>query len=83
VSTRKGNTVYLHILHSADGRIELPTLPVKIASATLLGENEVKFTEENGTLIVTVPKTVLDRIDTIVRLELEASAMDLPALAPK
>jgi alpha-L-fucosidase len=80
-STRKGHTVFLHILHSADGRVELPALPAKIEFVTLLGGGEVKFTQENGTLIVTVPETALDRIDTIVRLNLDSDALKIEAVA--
>jgi alpha-L-fucosidase len=82
-STRKGNTVYLHILRSADGRVELPALPVKIKTAALLDGGKVGCNQENDKLIVTVPKELLDAMDTIVRLELDASAMDLPVLTPK
>jgi alpha-L-fucosidase len=79
-STRKGSTVFLHILRSPDGRVELPALPAGIKSAALLDGGKVEFSQENGLLIVTVPKASLDEMDTIVRLELEGSAMDLPAL---
>jgi len=79
-STRKGNLIYLHILHSADGQIDLPALPLKIKSARLLGGGKVKFSQENGRLIVTVPKTSLAAIDTIVCLELNGSALDIPAI---
>ena len=80
-STRKGNTVFLHILHSDDGRVELPALGAKIESAALLGGGKVEFSQENGKFIVTVPKTSLDGIDTIVRLELDSDALQIPAVA--
>jgi len=79
-STRKGRTVYLHILHSDDGRIQLPALPAKIESAALLGGAQVEFSLENGKLVVTVPKTSLDGVDTIVRLKLDSDALKIPAL---
>ena len=78
VSTRKGSTVYLHILRYTEGGVELPALPVKAKSASLLDGSKVECIQDTDRLIVTVPRDWLDPIDTIVRLELEASAMDLP-----
>jgi alpha-L-fucosidase len=80
VSTRKGNTVFLHILHSDDGRLELPALPAKIKSATLLAGGKVNSSQENGRLIVTVPKRALDKMDTIVRLKLDSAALKIAAI---
>jgi alpha-L-fucosidase len=79
-STRKGDTVYLHILHTDDGRIELPALPAKIQSAALLEGGQVEFSQENGKLVVTVPKASLDGIDTIVRFKLDSDALKIPAV---
>ena len=76
-STRKGKTVFLHVLHSDEGRIELPELPAKIESAALLNGGKVEISVKDGKLTVTVPKESLDAIDTIVRLELDRSAMDV------
>jgi alpha-L-fucosidase len=80
-STRRGNNVYLHIFRAEGGRVELPDLPRKIKSATLLGGGSVKVTQENGKLALALDPAALDPIDTIVRLELDGSAMDLPALS--
>ena len=80
-STRKGHSVFLHILRSDDGVIELPDLPAKIKSAALLGGGHVESGQKNGKLLVTVPKASLDAMDTIVRLELDGPALDLPVLA--
>jgi alpha-L-fucosidase len=80
VSTRKGNIVFLHILRSDDGRLELPALPAVIQSAALLAGGKVKFSQENGKLIVTVPKKALNKIDTIVRFKLDSDALKIPAI---
>ena len=81
-STRKGNTVYLHVLRSSDGHVELPALPAKIQSATLLGGGKVTATQQDGKLVVTIPKASMQPIDTIVKLELDRPAMDLPVFTP-
>jgi len=80
VSTRKDNTVYLHVMKSESGRIELPALPAKIKSAELLNGGKIEFSQADGKLVVIVPKESLDSLDTIVRLNLDASAIDLPVL---
>jgi alpha-L-fucosidase len=82
VSTRAGNAVYLHILNGKDGHVELPALPVRIISATLLnGGGKVKIEQTNGTLAVIVSAAALQPVDTIVKFQLDSPAMDLPALA--
>ena len=80
-STRKGRTVFLHVFRSADGRVELPDLPRPVKLATLLGGGAVKVTQENGKLTLILNQAALDPIDTIVRLELDGSAMDLAAMS--
>lgn len=81
-STREGNTIFLHLLRSEDGRVELPDLPVRIQSASLPGGGKVEVSQQSGRLTVTLPKASLDPIDTIVRLELDRTALDIPVLAP-
>ena len=80
-STRKGNTIFLHLLRSEDGRVELPALPAKITSATLLGGGKVEVSQQEGKLRVTVPVASLDPIDTVVRLDLDSSALAIPVLS--
>ena len=80
-STRKGNTVFLHVFRSEDGRVEVPALPRKVKSASLLGGGRVKTSQESGKLVLAFGDRALDPIDTVIRLELDGSAMDLPAMA--
>ncbi len=79
-STRKGNTVFLHILRAEGGRVELPELPRRISSAALLGGGTVKAVAQDGKLMLDLGEARLDPIDTIVRLQLEGSAMEIPAI---
>ncbi len=80
-STRRGNTVFVHVLRGMNGRVELPDLPRPVKSAALLGGGTVKVAQHGGRLSLNLEAVVLDPIDTIIRLELDGSAMDLPALA--
>ena len=83
VSTRKGNTVYLHVMKGDDVRIELPALPTQIKSATLLLNGEkVSAAQTDGKLVVTLPQLgLLDPVDTIIKLELDRPAMELAAIS--
>jgi len=80
-STRKGNVVYLHILRWAGDSLTLPNLPRKIVRSTLLTGGKVTLTQTADGIVVTVPPQDRKPIDTIVKLELDGSALDLAPLA--
>jgi alpha-L-fucosidase len=80
-STRRGNTVYVHAFRWEGDAIELPDLPRKVASAAILGGRPVATAQEGGQLVLKVPAAVRQPIDTIIKLELDGSVMDLPAVA--
>jgi alpha-L-fucosidase len=71
-STRKGNTVYLHVLRWDAAPVKLPPLKEKIVRHRLLtgGQAQVEQTEQGVT--VSVPAADRHPIDTILALELEA-----------
>ena len=79
-STRKGKTIYVHILKWPDATVTLPKIPAKIVSAKLLegGKAEVRQTE-NGIEISVAPGK-RDATDTIVVMKLNSDAMQIPAL---
>jgi alpha-L-fucosidase len=79
-STRRGATVYLHILRWNGDLIELPNIARQIKSASLLNGGEVKVEQLGEKLKVTVPAAERATPDTVVKLNLNGSAMDLPAL---
>ena len=79
-STRKGNAVYLHLLKPETGRWELPALPAEIKSATLLTGGKITATQQDGKLVVTIPDAELDTLDTLVKLELDRPALEIPAI---
>jgi alpha-L-fucosidase len=82
VSTRKGNAVFIHVIKSENGRIELPALPAEIKSAALLNGEKVEFGQQDGKLVVAIPQSSLEPVDTIVKLELDRPALDIPVLTP-
>jgi len=80
-STRKGNVVYLHVLRWDSDAIELPGLSQRIMSASLLDGSPVEIDARGGALTVSTAVNERDPSDTVVKLKLAGSAMDLPAMA--
>lgn len=77
-STRKGNAVYLHILDwPKTGDLRLPALPAKIKKAALLTGGNVEIAPEGSDLAIKVAPEQRQAIETLVKLELEQSAMDI------
>jgi alpha-L-fucosidase len=81
-STHRDRTVYLHILRWPSDTISLPGAPRKIVRHSVLtgGEAAVRQTEQG--IQVSVPPASRDPIDTIIRLELDGPASDIPILIP-
>jgi alpha-L-fucosidase len=83
--TCKGNVVYLHMVKWLGDTLVLAALPKTIRSASLLGGGKVKMTQKGDQLTFTVAKKDKQSFDTVIRLELDAPALDirpLPVLAP-
>jgi len=79
-STRKDNIIYVHILNQKSDTIELPAIPRQIVTASLLNGGKVGFRNHDKTLILTIPRAQLSADDTVVKLTLDRSAMDLPPM---
>jgi len=79
-STRKGEVIYLHVLRWKGDVVELPDITRKIKSASLLGGGKIGVEKKDGQVLITVPAALRDAMDTVVKLSLDGSAMDLPAL---
>ena len=80
-STCKGNTVYLHILGWPHELLVLPILPAKIVKSTVLTGGKASVKQTDAGVEITVPKSSRQKIDTIVALEINASAMDIAPIA--
>ena len=79
-STRRGNTVYLHILAWPADTLTLPALPAKITGSQLLAGGPADVTQADGKLIIRVPAKDRQEIDTIVKIELDRPAMEIAPL---
>jgi alpha-L-fucosidase len=72
VTTRKGNTVYVHVLEWPDTSLLLPPLPSAVRSARLLdGGAAVAVKSGDFGVVLTLPRDGADPLDTVVVLELE------------
>lgn len=70
-STRRGKTIYLHILDSSD-RVFLPGFDLKIKGVKHFGDQmELKHRSNDFGLLIQIPKDKMDPVDTIVEIELE------------
>jgi alpha-L-fucosidase len=76
-STRRGKTVFLHVLRWNGDSISLPPLPAKIRRARLLTGGKVEFWQGIDGVTLTVAPRDQQEVDTIVRLDLDRPAMEL------
>ena len=79
-STRRGNTVYLHVFRWDADRLVLPPLPRKVTASALLTGGKVTVEQTPEALIITVPSRDRQKLDTLVKLDLDGSAETLAAI---
>ena len=79
VSTRKGNTIYLHILkwYGNSPKIVIPDLGIEIKSCRLADGGKVKLTKKGGNTIIEFAGKDLQPINTIVELEMVGDVMTI------
>ncbi len=71
VTTQKGNKVYVHILDWQDASLALPPLPGKVRFAHFLKDGSPgEVAEAAGGLVLQIPPSARDDLDTIAVLEL-------------
>ena len=79
-STHQGNTIYLHILRWPTETITLPAIKPRIVKHTVLTGGAATVRQTEARIEISVPADQRDAVDTIVKLELDASAKDVPAI---
>jgi alpha-L-fucosidase len=79
VSTRKDKTIYLHVLNWTPDTLEFPAIPARIVASSALtgGKPTVKQTDDG--IEVFLPPGDRQKPDTIVALELDRPALELPS----
>ena len=81
-STHKGNAIYLHILRWPGETIALPPIRPRIVKHSVLTGGEATIRQSDRGIEVSVPAAHRDTIDTIVKLELDSPAKNIPAILP-
>ena len=79
-STCRGNRIYLHLLNGLDGAV-LPPIGAKIQSASVMGGGKVTLEPGTDRVKLLLDKAAVREIDTVVVLELDRSATDIPPVA--
>jgi len=74
-STHKGDTIYLHVLRWPGERIVLPAIDRRIVSHSVLTGGSATVTQTDETITVSVPPGSRDKLDTIVKLQLDRPAI--------
>jgi alpha-L-fucosidase len=71
VTTQKGNKVYVHILDWQDATLALPALPGEVKSVHFLSDgSRGEVSEAAGGLVLKIPASARDDVDTIAVLEM-------------
>jgi alpha-L-fucosidase len=81
--TRKDKAIYLHFLKRSGDVIKLPALSAKIVSAKLLTGGDVKASQSDTELSLTLTPKDPKEIDVVVKLELDKAAMDIAPIDVK
>jgi alpha-L-fucosidase len=76
-STRKGNTVYIHVTAWPEATLTLPPLPAKIVTSRVLTGGQASVKQSDAGIEIAVPKSDRQEIDTIVVLELDKPAIEI------
>jgi len=82
-STRKGNTVYVHILRWDGDALVLPAIPKRIVSSYVLGVGHAVVIQSSDSVKIALPAIRHDAADTVIGLKLSGTAMDISPIAAK
>jgi alpha-L-fucosidase len=81
-STRRSNVIYVHVFGWKNGEVQLPALPAKVVKSSVLGGGIATVKQDGESLTIAVPAALHHGAATVVALQLESSAMDLPTISP-
>lgn len=80
-STRRGDTVYLHVQRLQGETLSLPELPGRtLVSARLLNGGGIEVRRTGNGFQLPLPASSRDSLDTIVELKFDGSVENLPAI---
>ena len=79
-STRKGRTIYLHVLRWPAESLMLPPIPRRIVGHDVPAGGEAGVEQNSSGIRVNVPASARHPVDTIVRLQLDGPASEIPVV---
>jgi alpha-L-fucosidase len=79
-STEKGNIVYLHIMKWDNNQLALPGLTATIKRSQALTGGNVRVEQTSDGIVVRMPAEQQDKLNTVVRLELDRPVDQLEPL---
>jgi alpha-L-fucosidase len=79
-STRKGRTIYVHVLKWSGDSVALPKIPPKIVKASLLSGGKAEVEQTDAGIRIAVRPEDRQPIVTSIKLELDALAETVPAI---
>jgi alpha-L-fucosidase len=83
VSTRKGNTVYLHVLKWPEsGKLRLPAICAQLVKASLMAGGKAEATQSGAGLEISVVPEIREPVVTTVALEFDREVLDLAVAGP-
>jgi alpha-L-fucosidase len=74
VSTRRDQTIYVHVLKWPEGKLLLPAIPAKIIRASALTGGQASVTQTDRGIELNVPPAARNEMDTIIALQLDSPA---------
>lgn len=81
-ATRRGSTVYLHVLNSPGDSLRLPPLPYPVKACRALTGGKATATQDADGLRVDLSAATRDDVDTLVALDLRATPAQVAAIKP-
>jgi alpha-L-fucosidase len=81
-TTRKGNKIFLHIFERNADTLDLPALPAtKITKAYFMNGAVIAVSQKpGGRIIINLPRIMPDTISSVIVLELDKNAEQLPVI---
>ncbi len=81
VSTRKSNSIFIHLLNFKKENLELPfPFSTKIKSCSVLNGEKLDFTKTGKSLVIQLPKNSSNKIAQVVKIEISGDTKSLQSI---
>jgi alpha-L-fucosidase len=82
VSTRKGNTIYLHVLNlpATSPKIVLPDFGMEISGCRIAGGKALNYSRAKGEILIEFGDAQPDSVDTILEITVKGDVMEIPPM---